>query len=290
MFNDKYLPTIRAQVETVRKQYGLDANAPIGDYIFTVLKNECILLEWPEDKQLDLDGFSTEKVINGKIETIVYINSAKNKEKQNFCVAHELGHRYKLDVQIKDQFPEEIIIQSDIEDIMNRFAAELLMPESDFYRRGKESYEKCLEEKEGKRFIHVKKLIQAVIQLMDFYFVPYKSVVLRLYEVGIIPKNVNDYLQKIEQTDDGKDVVALYIKESGITRLRTPDKKKQCSVSLDGIYDIVSKHGIMKYMRDKELSTFLSDMGYAPEDKMLIEEMRKIELETIEIDKEENRR
>ncbi|MDE7198694.1 MAG: ImmA/IrrE family metallo-endopeptidase [Lachnospiraceae bacterium] len=128
MFKEKYIPIIMQEIEKIRKIYNLNLNAPICDYIFVILKNECILLEWPEDRQLDLDGLSTEKVIGGRLETIVYINSAKSKEKQNFCAAHELGHRHKLDIQIKDAFPDDIITNSMIEDVMNRFAAELMMP------------------------------------------------------------------------------------------------------------------------------------------------------------------
>lgn len=143
MFKDKYLPIIKQAVTQIRKTYSLNPDAPVCDYIFVILKNECTLLEWPEDKQLDLDGLSTEKVIGNKLETIVYINSAKSKEKQNFCAAHELGHRHKLDTQIRDAFPDDIITNSMIEDIMNRFAAELMMPEKDFKRRSSRLYKAC---------------------------------------------------------------------------------------------------------------------------------------------------
>ena len=114
MFQEKYLPIIMQEIRSIRKKYGLSANSPICDYIFFILKNECILIEWPEEKQLDLDGFSTEKVVNGRLETIVYINSAKNKEKQNFCAAHELGHRHKLERQLRENVINAIITERGI--------------------------------------------------------------------------------------------------------------------------------------------------------------------------------
>lgn len=118
------------------------------------------MVEWPEDKQLDLDGFSTDKVINGHPETIVYINYAKNKEKQNFCAAHELGHLHELDKQLEDLFPDDVFTHSNIEDVMNRFAAELMMPARDFERRSSEPYRECFGKKDGREGVFVKKTAQ----------------------------------------------------------------------------------------------------------------------------------
>jgi Zn-dependent peptidase ImmA (M78 family) len=284
MFRAEYLSIIKQEVKDIRKQYGLSENIPICDYIFTILKNECILVEWPENEQLDLDGFSTEKVVNGKLQTLVYINTAKNKEKQNFCAAHELGHRHNLESQIRDQFPDEVLTQSVIEDIMNRFAAELMMPEGDFKKRGRKLYSKCLFCEGNRQFISVKMLMESIIQLMDFYYVPYKSVVLRMSEVGIIAGHTCKYLLKYEQTDDGKNVIEFCIKGCGITRLRTPDRKVQYSVPLDGIYDIISDVRISRYMNPNELKEYLKNMGLAEADIQLINEMKKINDERIDIE------
>lgn len=95
MFQDKYLPIIVQEVNNIRKTYGLNANSPIGDYIFAILKNECILVEWPEENLLDLDGFSTEKVVDGRLSTIVYINSAKNKDITKYMTTAELKRYLK---------------------------------------------------------------------------------------------------------------------------------------------------------------------------------------------------
>lgn len=284
MFKNEYLPIIMQEVECIRKEYGFSKNSPICDYIFVILKNECILVKWPEDKQLDLDGFSTEKVVNGKLETIVYINSAKNIEKQNFCAAHELGHRHKLDKQLKEVFPYDVITSSMIEDVMNRFAAELMMPAEDFKKRGKELYKTCLGIKDGREVIFVKKLLEVVIGLMDFYFVPYKSVVLRLQEMHIIPEALCRFLQEQEETEGGKNIINAIIDEQGITRLRTPDCKTQYSVQLESIHKIVKNTSITKYMGAGELRKYLKTTGFAGEDIQLIEDMKKIEMETIDVD------
>lgn len=283
MFDNKYLPIIMQEVTDIHKEYNLSADSPICDYIFAILKNECILLEWPEDKQLDLDGFSTEKVINGHLETVVYINSAKNKEKQNFCAAHELGHRHKLERLISDAFPDDIITFSTTESIMNRFAAELMMPANDFKKRSQELYLKCLGTVSGRKVVFLKKLLQAIIQLMDFYYVPYKAVVIRFEEMNIISSELSESLQEYEKTEDGKKIIEAIISEQGITRLHIPDRKIQYSIRLENIYNIVSDLNIMKYMTINDLKKYLKMMGIAEEDIQLIEDMKKIENQTIDI-------
>ena len=131
---EKYIPIIQKIANDVRKSKGLDNGTIIGDYIFTVLQQECVVMMRPLRHQPDLDGFSTEKIIKGELKTVVFINTAKSVEKQNFCAAHELGHRYKIDRLIQDEFPDDIILPSDTEEIMNRFAAELMMSERDFIK------------------------------------------------------------------------------------------------------------------------------------------------------------
>lgn len=283
MFQDKYLPIIVQEVNNIRKTYGLNANSPIGDYIFAILKNECILVEWPEEDLLDLDGFSTEKVVDGRLNTIVYINSAKNKEKQNFCAAHELGHRHKLERLLQDAFPDDIFPYSTKEDIMNRFAAELMMPSLDFKRRAKKLYNQSSGFQDGRKVIFLKKMLESIVELMDFYYVPYKSVVIRFYELNIISDQISTIFQDYEKTKKGINIIDEIIREQGVSRLRIPDRKIQYSVRLENIHKIAKNKDITKYMTTAELKKYLKAMGIAEEDIQLIEDMKKIETETIDV-------
>lgn len=286
MVRNEYLPYIMNEVGRIRKEYRLNANAPIGDYIFNILEKECILVKWSENKQLDLDGLSTEKVVNDRLETIVYINSAKSKEKQNFCAAHELGHRNKLDRMIRDDFPDDVILHDDIEDIMNRFAAELMMPEADFKKRSA-SYCRDLQQTVNKRkVISFKNLLVMTVKLMNFYYMPYKAVALRFGEINFFSDAVIVELLKFEKKENGKKVIDEIIKQQGITRLRTPDYKTQYSVGIKSkkVKDILEDSDITKYMTPEELRKCLRNMGFTEESGKLIAEMKRIEEESIEID------
>lgn len=285
MFEAKYIPIIKQEVDRIRKQYGYSEDSPIGDYIFTILKNECTLVEWPEEGQLDLDGFSILKTINNRTSYVVYINTAKNKEKQNFCAAHELGHRYGIETLLRDAFPEDVISLSTVEHIMNRFAAELMMPQNAFKEKGEELLEECRQKVEnGRRLVYVKDLIDAVIQLMDFYYVPYKAVIIRLKETGLISAECCAQMEQYEGTEEGKSIVEALIVESGITRLRAPDSKIQFSIPIDNIENIIKDPQIAKYISDSELDEYLKNMGMLEEDLDFVWDMKKIENATLAID------
>ncbi len=73
------------------------------------------------------------------------------------------------------------------------------------------------------------------------------------------------------------------INERGITRLRIPDRKIQYSVRLEDIRNIVKNKSITKYMTTNELKKYLKVMGIAEEDIQLIEDMKNIENETIDV-------
>lgn len=66
---------------------------------------------------------------------IITVNSLHHPHRQRFTIAHELAH-YCLDSASKDDFTDKIFFRdgclSKVEKIANRYAAELLMPESAF--------------------------------------------------------------------------------------------------------------------------------------------------------------
>ncbi|MDE7198695.1 MAG: hypothetical protein K2O15_07405 [Lachnospiraceae bacterium] len=66
--------------------------------------------------------------------------------------------------------------------------------------------------------------------------------------------------------------------------MRTPDRKAQYSVQLENLRAIVKDPNITKYMSSNELKKYLNNMGFVAEDINLIEDMKKIETETIEMD------
>lgn len=285
MIKPQYVPIIREEAEKIRKKYGFEKNAVIGDYIFTILKDECVLLQWPNEKQLDLDGFSTRRVIGDDVKTVVYINSAKNVEKQNFCAAHELGHLYSIDRPIRDEFPDDILMPDTVEGIMNRFAAELMMPWNDFSDRGKKYLMREAHLiSETQYEVSLKNTVLAVIDLMNFYYVPYKAVVYRLKETGVFSKSVCEHMLVYE--NEKRDVVNSMISSRGALRLRRPNNKCQASVIPSNILKCLKNPEITKYMSQPALKNYLKQLGISVDVAETIQELQAMEKENINIQEE----
>lgn len=191
----------------------------IRDEIFKLLRRKSKILFFPLDEELDLDGFHIERCVNGKMEAFVYINTAKNFEKNIFCAAHELGHIYEIEKDIKKVFSEACLDNKEIDVIMNRFAAELLMPHSHFCNKFQTLLSEICEEKD---VIKVSELLTIIVALMDYYYVPYKAVVWRLWEIGFLTEVGRDKFAKIEEDD--ADIIDMYIYEGKYTRLRNPSR------------------------------------------------------------------
>lgn len=284
MIKPQYVPIIRREAEHIREKYGFSTDAVIGNYIFTILQNDCVLMCTPKPNEPDLDGFSTEKVIDGKRKTVVFINSAKNVEKQNFCAAHELGHQCRIERLIKDEFPEEIITPSDVEEIMNRFAAELMMPEKDFRRRcGTAFLPRYGEDINSKYRISIVNAVCMIIEIMNHYYVPYKAVVYRLGEVGIFSNA--DCKKMLYYEDTKKDLVNGMIPKMGITRLRTPNNARQVSEPISSVAECLKDPEITKYLPKKKFEEYLSNIGVPQKEIGTLKERRKMETEILDVAK-----
>lgn len=195
--------------------------AVVRDEIFKLLRSKSRILFYPVDEELDLDGFHIERCVNGQMTAFVYINTAKNFEKNIFCAAHELGHIYEIEKTIEEVYPDVHFSTKETDEIMNRFAAELLMPEEHFRNKFHELLQIFCTEK---GIIRESELLKIVVALMDYYYVPYKAVVWRLWEIGFLTEIGREKFAKIE-AEDG-DIINVYIYEGKYTRLRNPSRIK----------------------------------------------------------------
>lgn len=133
MLEGKVVKGIKELIEELKQENHI-VNQIIRDDVFGILQTcNCTVLYYPlygEDGEGEgCDGCHLEKMIAGKMEQMVFINSNNTRERQAFSTAHELGHIWKADERLRSMFPE---IELDTEEVINRFAAELLMPEEYF--------------------------------------------------------------------------------------------------------------------------------------------------------------
>lgn len=246
------MENIRSFIEEKKKDIS-DAclNYPIiRDDIFSLFdEDKCIVIYYPLVDR-DNNGFNVSYRYNGKTIDFVYINTAQYKEKQIFTAAHELGHIWKVESWIKEKTHKEIDYELG-ERIVNRFAAELLMPENEF------SSCTAREMKQVKTFGD---LIQAVTALMNEFFTSYKSVVYRLYELRMISGKTGTVLfGKTERLPMNKieEVSIRTAQEKGYSRLYQKDDYYY----IDGLKDLLDEAKEKEAFSESWIDTFYEKFG-----------------------------
>lgn len=214
----KSLPdSVIAKIIKFLNEKNLLSDSLLRDGIFSLLDEYCTVLYYPQ-KNENNDGCHVQRLVNNKIENFVYINTYKSVEKQVFTAAHELGHILELDDYLKRNCSEYNSTMQEI--AMNKFAALLLMPD-DLFRKKIFEYEKDFCSAKGE--ITIDNLIKFSLLLMDYFFVPFKAVVIRLCEVGHLSDDDTDKIISnkliLEKIND-------YIKILGYKRLGIRSNKK----------------------------------------------------------------
>lgn len=192
---EKIVKLIPAVIEKVRTDYVLN-NMIIKDDIFGILEKHCTVVYYPMENEKNC-GFHTKRFVKDKVEDFVYINTAKTIADQVFTAAHELGHVWGVATQVWEQSGEQGMLESKTEElIINRFAAELLMPTTEFGKTFFAHMEKLGLESNKLR---LEDLIRVMVLQMNDYMVPYESVRRRTLETEIITIEVGDFLLKNEE-------------------------------------------------------------------------------------------
>ena len=183
---------IKDGVKEFKKNRKMTLNAPVREDIFTIVERESILLYYPlEDNSIK--GCHIRKVLNGKLEHFVFINTLKNVQEQTWTAAHELGHICGIDKEVNEKLGDRAI---NPEDIVNRFASEFLFPEN------------CFESERRKGFVYlgvengvlsVEQYMYIVTYLMDYFCAPYKAIIRRFVELGsVVKENERRYIEAFE--------------------------------------------------------------------------------------------
>lgn len=192
---EKIVEQIPTVIEKVRTDYVLN-NMIIKDDIFGILEKHCTVVYYPIENEINY-GFHTKRFVKDKLEDFVYINTAKTVAEQVFAAAHELGHVWGVATQVWELAGEQGTLESKTEErIINRFAAELLMPTKEFRKTFLAHMEKLGLDTNKLRLVD---LIRIMVLQMNDYMVPYESARRRVVETKIITQELGEALLKNEE-------------------------------------------------------------------------------------------
>lgn len=236
------------------------SNRIIKEDIFKILEMNCRTLYYPIEDD-DICGF----VYKFKDKKFAYINSYIPLEKQIFAAAHELYHIWYSDIEkgellnsevLEEELPVSEINKEDLK--ANRFGAEFLLPEEVF--RNELSIRGI--KKESIR-------LRDIVELMDVFLVPYKTLVRRLYEIEYITLDkCNEFLNEEDRKEDAG--VMLWQKRLGLCK-RNNERTKE--LKLDKIVDISLELYGKKQITYEKLSYLLGLAKLKPSEFNIYEEV-----------------
>ena len=248
-------------VEQFRKENAIELYMIIKDDIFRLLNKYCIVIYYPLEDESNW-GFRTRRFVNGKLADFVYINTARTLSEQIFIAAHELGHVWGVKEKLVKYLPAGQNLTDEQEElIVNRFAAELLMPDQRF--RGS-FMEYALAFGLNKKIIKMEDLVRVMVLLMRDYMVPYEAVRRRLVETGLLTERAGNSLK--EDNLKIQNLVKAFLNDQNIF-IDRPTKKK----AVPGLRELIEKieeeslldvYTISKIKNDFDLSevSSLNDM------------------------------
>ncbi len=192
------IESIRELAEEKRFSLGFAGDPPIANDIHTILeKLSIILLEFPIETESDRPAFSAVILCSeegGEPLVFIGLNTADYQDKQIFAIAHELYHYFtKTGSHLSRQNGQENDV---VEAKANRFAAEFLLPEDVLRRRIFNEFKSY-----SLADIQTKVLLRFIARLHCTWWLPYRSLVKRLWEIEAITDTQYKELYLIDERD-----------------------------------------------------------------------------------------
>jgi Zn-dependent peptidase ImmA (M78 family) len=196
--NELQLEEIRKLVSDKHRSLGFVGETPIANDMFTILNRlNIMLLEYPIESEGDCPAFSAAIMCSeegDKELAFIGLNTADYYDKQLFAIAHELYHYYTKTGSHLSRLKDEA--SNVIEAKANRFAAEFLLPKMTLESIVLEEFKVSSLKK-----VAIKTLLRFIARLQCTWWLPYRSLVTRLYEIGTITKKQYEELYAVNERD-----------------------------------------------------------------------------------------
>jgi Zn-dependent peptidase ImmA (M78 family) len=221
--SDQEIESIRKLVRDQRFSLGFSDDPSIANDIITILdKLNIILLELPIEAKSGKPAFSAVILCSeegGESLVFIGLNTADYYDKQIFAIAHELYHFFtKTGFHLSRQDGQDNDV---IEAKANWFAAEFLLPEDVLKRRVFEEFKSF-----SLADIQIKTLFRFIARLHCTWWLPYRSLVKRLWEINAITEPQYQELYSIDERDlEGEyGRIGRSTQNDIFVRLNTPSK------------------------------------------------------------------
>ena len=232
-------------------------NQLLREDVLDILDKYCTVIYFPLEEE-DNNGFHITGILDraGNSKHFVFINTSQTMEKQVFTAAHELGHIWKVDEYVEKALGISLEPQQR-ESVINRFSAELLMPHEIFKAAFYLEYAHV--EKIEKGQITVENALKLAVTMMNQFFVPYKSIILRFLELGFVAKPSVKLLLGAGTIpyEVIQERVSALIHERGLIKFETASKKRWIA----GLADLLNEAEAKETVSQSKIDSLRKEFG-----------------------------
>ena len=248
---------IKELANKIRKEAGVFSDAAIADDLLGYLENEGIIVcyyPFKDGERIDanITIFHTDPPIK-----FIGLNSNLYYDEQLFALAHELYH-YITESGLA--YSENDMLDARIEQMADRFAAELLLPESVLKDRVESSFPD-----EKTENISELRVLRFIAQLQIEWWLPYRSVLLRLKEEGLLPETIVGKLFNIDHRAENSSYSRIFKNINPEIYNLLNSKSKKIGISRN-ILEIFVRNYEDGYIEEDEFVKLLSIFNKKPSD------------------------
>lgn len=261
VLNDNQILEIKRLASEMRRYFGVFPNVPIGNDMRLFLEKKDILLcEYPFSESGDTHTYGNIVMFKTEDEPITFIglNTASYYDEQIFALAHEIYHySTKTGVAYSRGSDEE---DKETEKKADRFAAEFLLPVEALREIVNSVFggDNLRDESEGR-------LLRFVARIQCDWWMPYQSIINRLFEEKYISTEQYEELYEIECRDNDSIYRRILRNTDNEVSELLNTKTRTVGVS-SRIIDTIINNYDDGFIGDDELVQLLSLLGKNPED------------------------
>lgn len=260
--DERYVQAIRELIQDKFEEDHIRTDFPnrlLREDVLSLLDRYCTAIYFPLEDE-ENNGFHITGVPDktGQERHIVYINTAQTIEKQVFTAAHELGHIWKVDQYAVQQVG--VLLDDELgERIINRFAAELLIPKDLFEQWFEREYQR-LQEENGK--IKIRNMLKVIVTLMDQFFAPPKAILYRCWELEKMSDAAFWLLQGEDEVPKAEidQAIREIIRDSGYIQFQEPTFRK----SIEGLAELLNKAELQQCVSVEKIKRLRDLFGLVP--------------------------
>lgn len=261
VLNDFEVEELQRLADEARKSFGIYGDVPIANDLFVLLEQKGIVIcqyPFPTTKKSHTDANITRFELDENSLVFIGLNTAIYYDEQIFALAHELYHyitktgkAYNSEIEYEDQLTEKKA---------DRFAAELLLPSDVLHSTVVKQFKST-----NLMGITELRLLRFIARLQNEWWLPYRSLVLRLHEEGYIDKSCANRLFEINDRDKNSVYGKIFfsLAPDCYEKLNTATKRTDISASVLEIFIQNYEDGSMT---DDEFAELLKLFDKKPSD------------------------